>query len=96
MHDLNEIDKADRPVLYCLRRATSEEDLLHLRRPGVKLAAELNTLLDQVLLAIEKHTADHLPSDMDQVVLNEVVGHIDVVFVDCDLERKLIHLETIH
>ena len=87
---MNEVDETDRPVLDRLRCAASEKDLLDLSGPCVKLGTELDALLDEVFLAVGEHLADHLPCDMGQSILDEVMRHIGVLLINGYLEGELV------
>ena len=83
---MNEVDKTECPVLDRLRCAAGEKDLLDLGGPRVKPRTELYALLDEVFLSVGEHLADHLPSDVGQSILDEVMRHICVLLVNGYLE----------
>ena len=95
-HDLNEVDEANCTIFDWLRRSARKEHLLDLGRACVKPTPELDALLYQVLLAVLEHAANHLPCDVDEAVLDEMVRHIHIVLVNCDFESELIESESVH
>ena len=94
-HNLDKVNESDGTVLHRLGSAASEENFLHTGRSWVEARAKLNALLDEVLLAIRQHLADHLPCDLDVPILYEMVADIHVVFFDSYLEGQLVEFKLV-